>query len=200
MVLFAPIALSAQEKSKSTEQTSKSGLRFDKGDNRGSGYIDLMGTDYSLRYSPILITNDSTIPIHIQIAFSKEYNYSVIQGDVKFKVIPMPKEWAQNGTTDIMFDNMFDELPDYIDKPLMNDTIKPGEKIGLAIGTLVVRPRDISISINAPFVHTEGEIFPTCDWRINESLSSNIEIPLGLKLVINEICTIIPCGHISYPE
>jgi hypothetical protein len=100
---------------------SKSGLLFDKGAKRGSRYIDSLGTDYSLRYVPIFITNDRTIPIHLQLAFSKEYDYSVAYGDGKFKVIPLPKEWAMDGA-------------------------------------------------------------------------------LGLKLVINEICTIIPCGRISYPE
>ena len=200
IVFLAPITLSAQEKSKSSEHASKSGLLFEKGPNRGSGYIDSLGTDYSLRYIPIFITNDSTIPIHVQLAFSKEYDYSVAYGDVKFKVIPLPKEWARNGTTDSMFDSMFDKLPNYIDKPLINETIKPGEKIGLGIGTLVIRPREISINLNAPFAHTEEGIFQTCDWKMNEDPTSNPEIALGLKLVINEICTIIPCGHISYPE
>ena len=175
---------------------AKSGLLFDKGGKRGSGYIDSLGTDYSLRYIPIFITNDSTIPIHIQIAFLKEYDYSVAYGNVKFKVIPLPKEWAQDGITD----NMYDKLPNYIDKPLINETIKPGENVTIGIGTLVIKPRDISININAPFAHTEKGVFPTCDWQMNVDPSSNPKIALGLKLVINEICTIIPCGHISYPN
>ena len=105
-----------------------------------------------------------------------------------------------DGSTDSMFDSMFGKLPNYIDKPLINETIKPGEKIGLAIGTLVIRPRDISININAPFAHTEEGIFPICNWQMNKDPSSNREVALGLKLVIDEICTIIPCGQISYPE
>ena len=171
------------------------GLLFEKGGKRGSGYIDSLGTDYSLRYIPIFITNDSTIPIHIQIAFLKEYDYSVAYGNVKFKVIPLPKEWAQDGITD----NMYDKLPSYIDKPIINEIIKPGEKVTIGIGTLVIKPRDISININAPFAHTEAGIFPACDWKMNVDPSSGPKIALGLKLVINEICTIIPCGHISYP-
>ena len=180
---------------------SKSGLLIDHGVYRGSGYTDLLGTNYNLRVNPITITNDSTIPIHVQITFSKEYDYPIAYGDEKFKVIPLPKEWAQNRTTDSMFDSMFEKLPNYIDKPVLNETVEPGEKINLAIGTLYPIPGDNwSVVPNELFAHSDGGIFPTCDWLMKEDPSSNPEIALGLKLVFTQSCIIIPCGQISYPE
>lgn len=178
---------------------SKSGLLFERGLNRGSGYTDSFGIDYSLRYAPITITNDSTIPIHIEIAFSTEYDYPTVYGDKKFKIIPLPKEWAQNGTTDRKFDSMFAKLPNYIAKPLLNNTIKPGEQIAVAIGTLVPEPRNISINLNAPFANMGVGLYFNCDWQMTQEASSNQEIALGLKLDINEICIVIPCGKITYP-
>lgn len=204
LILFSgsqrPSKSVAQNEEPNQHLGSKSGLLFERGMNRGSGYIDSLGTDYSLRYAPIFITNDSTIPIRVELAFLKEYNYSVANGDVKFKIIALPKEWAENGATDSMLDSMYKKLPNYIDKPFLHETIKPGEKIGLAIGTLVIRPREISINLNVPFAHTEDGIFTTCDWQMDKDPTSNAKIALGLKLVINEICSVIPCGQISYPD
>lgn len=176
----------------------KSGLLFERGLNRGSGYTNSQGTEYSLRYVPITITNDSTIPIHIELAFSKEYDYPTVYGDKKFKIIPMPEEWAQNGTSDSKFDSLFTDLPNYVDNPLLQRTIEPGEKIAVAIGTLVPKPRNISINLNVPFANIKSGSYESCDWLMNEDQSSNMKIALGLKLDINEICIIIPCGQISY--
>ncbi len=199
----------SQQTSKSEPQTkkilsqnikTKGGLLIEKGGNRGTEYIDSLGNDYSFRYVPIFITNDSTIRISVQLAFEKEYDYSVDYGDGKFKVIPLPKEWGHNGTTDSMFDKMFEELPTYMNNPVIDQTIEPGEKITLGIGTLMIKPREVSININAPFAHTEEGFLSNCEWQMNEDPLSNPEIALGLELVINETCTIIPCGQISYPE
>ena len=121
------LAQCVQEKSKSTEHTSKSGLLIDYGINRGTGYTDSLGTYYNIRYIPITITNDSTIPIHFQIAFSKEYDYPVAYGDREFKVIPLPKEWALDGVE--ITDRMINELPKYIDKPFSNKPLNPAKNL-----------------------------------------------------------------------
>ena len=70
----------------------ESRLRIENGINRGVSYTDSLGTRYNLRYIPITITNDSTFPIHIQIAFSNEYDYPTAYGDEKFKVFSFPKK------------------------------------------------------------------------------------------------------------
>ena len=174
----------------------KSGLLIDNGINRGISYTDPQGTDYSIRYIPITIANDSTIRIHLQIAFSKEYNYPHPDND-EFKLIPLPKEWALDGVG--VTEGMIDELPKYIDKPLLNETIEPGEKMILAIGSLYPRPaKTTGVLPRILFSQGDTTAFPECDWLMEEDKSSNHQIPLELKIIFGERCMIIRCGQISY--
>lgn len=200
-------ALYTQEKPKNTEQKkSKSGLLFEHGGYRGSGYTDSLGTNYNFRQNPITITNDTTVPIHIQIAFSKEYDYTKDYDDEQFKVFPLPKEWARERITDSMYNAMHEKLPLYINNPTLNETIEPGEKISLAIGTIYPLPAETWWVVPSElFAYSNGDppstcTFPNLDWLMNENLSPNSEIALGLKLHLDERCMIIPCGQISYPE
>jgi hypothetical protein len=177
----------------------KSGLLFDNGINRGTTYRDTLGIDFNLRYIPITITNDSTIPVHLQIAFSREYNYPTAETDQKFKVIPMPKEWALDGVG--VTDRMFNELKDYIDDPTLNETLESGEEFVFAIGTLYPRPpKTTGVLPKALFAHIDAGVFFSCDWLMKKEPSLNPPKVLGLKLVFGESCTVIPCGQISYSE
>ncbi len=179
---------------------SKNGLLFEHGGYRGTEYTDSQGTNFNLRYNPILITNDSTIPIHVQIAFAKEYDYPTGYDNKQFKVFPLPIEWAQDGTTDGMFDQMWKEFENVLEKPFLNATLEPSENLVFAIGTLYPLPPEVWWVVpNELFTNSNDEMFPTCDWFMNEDPLSNSEIALGLKLHLDERCTIIPCGQISYP-
>lgn len=178
---------------------SKSGLRIDNGINRGTSYTDSLGNYYNLRYIPITITNDSAVPSHLHIAFSKAYAYPIAYGDEQFKVLPLPKEWALDGVD--VTDSMMHDLPKYIDKPLLDVTLQPGEHLVVAIGTLYPRPpKKSGVLPSALFSHTDRGIFSECDWLMNEDPLSAFQIALKLKLDFRESCTIIPCGQISYPE
>ena len=182
---------------------SKSGLLIDNGINRGTGYTDSLGTDYNLRYMPITISNDSTIPIHLQIAFSKEYDYPSAFSDEQFKVIPLPKEWTD---TILPTDGMIAELKNYIDKPSVNKTLEPGAEFVLAIGTQYL-PTGVGIVPNVLFAQSDSDNFQACDNLMNLDISTNPQLALGLKLDIYltrhrypSACILIPCGQISYPE
>ena len=177
----------------------KSGLLIDNGINRGISYTDSLESNYNFRYIPITITNDSTIRIHIQIAFSKEYNYPNPDSDEKFTLIPLPKEWALDGVG--VTESMIDELPKYIAKPLLNEIIEPGEKIVLSIGSLYPRPpKTTGVLPRTLFALSDTTTFSECDWLVEEIGSSNQQLLLGLKIIFGERCMIIPCGQISYPE
>lgn len=179
---------------------SISGLSIEHGGYRGTEYRDSQGTNYNLRYNPILVTNDSTIPIHVQIAFAKEYDYPTGYDNKQFKVFPLPKEWAQDGTTDGMFDQMWQEFEYYLEKPFLNATLEPSENLVFAIGTLYPQPPEVWWVVpNELFATSNDEMFPTCDWYLYEDPISNSEIALGLKLHLDQRCIIIPCGQISYP-
>lgn len=175
----------------------KSGLNIKNRTNRGTNYTDRQGTDYSIRNIPISITNDSTISIHLQIAFSLEYNYPHPESDEKFKLIPLPKEWALDGLG--VTENMIDELANHIEKPFLHVTIKPHEEFLLSIGSLYPRPTKTNgVVPKILFVQNDATIFPDCDWLMQKNQLSNQQIPMGLKIVIGEKCMIIPCGSISY--
>ncbi|KAA3626939.1 MAG: hypothetical protein DWQ02_20140 [Bacteroidetes bacterium] len=179
--------------------TLKSGLLIDNSINRGINYTDPQGMDHSIRYIPITITNDSTVSIHVQIAFSKEYNYPHPHSEQQFKLIPLPLEWARDGAD--ISESMIDELPAYIENPILKETIEPGENMVLAIGSLYPRPAKTSgVLPRLLFAQSDTTTFPGCDWLMGKKPSSNQQIPLGLKIISGEKCMIIPCGEISYPK
>ncbi len=182
----------------------QTGLKIENGINRGTGYTDSLGTNYNLRYMSVTITNNNTIPIHLQIAFSKEYDYPSPYSDEQFKVIPLPIEWALDGVE--ITDSMINELPKYIDKPSVNKTLEPGEEFVAAIGTRY-RPTGRGIVPNVLFEQSDSASFQACDSQINPDKSTNSQSALGLKLDIYltghrdpSACILIPCGQISYPE
>lgn len=177
----------------------ESGLLIENSVNRGTNYTDPEGKEYSLRYIPITITNDSTISLHVQLAFSKQYHYPPPDSDQVFKLIPLPEEWALEGVD--ISESMIDQLPGYIENPSLSKTITPGEKLVLAIGTLYPRPAQTTgVLPRTLFAHSDPEIFPDCDWLMEKNRSSNQPIPMGLKIIFGEKCTIIPCGKVSYEE
>ena len=59
-------------------------LKIENRNNRGSRYTGSDSTDYWLIHIASTITNDSTIPIHLQMVFSREYDYPIEYGDQKF--------------------------------------------------------------------------------------------------------------------
>ncbi len=204
----------AQQTSKGEHQTenapnqhlkSKAGLKIEYKPTRGQPYTDTLGTKYSLRHIPATITNDSTIPIHVQIAFSKEYDYPIAYNDEQFKVFPMPKEWALDGVE--ITDSTYNELPKYIDKPFLNKTLEPGEKFVVAFGTLYPHPINYGVFPMAVFSQNNRAFHHDCDSLIIPNKSTNPHLVLELNLGFTsgsqaspESCTIIPCGQISYPE
>ena len=180
---------------------SKSGLIFDHSGYRGTEYTDSLGTEYNLRSNPISITNDTLFPIQVQIDFANEYSYPPAYGEEEFRVFPLPKEWAQDGTTDSMYVSMFEKLPNHISNPSIRKIIKPGEKMILAIGTIYPKPgAKWSVVPNELFAHDGQKNFPACEWHLEKDPSSNSGVAIGLKLVLNQTCLVIPCGQISYLE
>lgn len=210
--LIVLIAFSCSQETKKGGQLIDSGLLIDNGINRGVSYTDSIGTKYNVRYIPITITNDSTIRIRIQIAFSKEYHYPIELGAEKFIVFLMPKELPPDNVT---FDSMSYELGDnelrnYFDRGLnppnvLIETIEPGKKYVTAIGTLYPSFKDCYVLPNALFAQGDSINFQVCDNTIDQDGSTNPQLSLGLKLDFNrgeanESCRIISCGHISYLE
>lgn len=201
-----------QQTSKSERQSEKSfyqqhelenGLRIENGINRGLAFTDSLGDKYAITYIAITVTNDNSIPIKFQIALSSEYNHPLAENGEKFKLVLLPKEW----TYEAISDRLINEIPNYADKRIISEILKPGEKTVFAIGSLRPSPAKICVVIpNSLFTNDVSRIYPECDWKMREQSSTNSQIELGLKLdychkdgnAAN--CTIISCGQITYPK
>jgi len=187
-----------------SQQTPKSGLLFNNGINRGISLTDSLGTKYNLRYIPITINNDSTVQIQLQLTFLEEFEYPVIFGDEKFKVIPLPKEWTLDGVE--ITESMINEIPKYINKPSINKIIEPNEKFVLSIGTVYPSsPKLCGVLPNLLFTQNDRDNFQSCDVQMELNRSTNPQLAILLKLVfcVNSDapgCSLISCGKISYPE
>lgn len=191
---------------------SKIGLKIENRVNRGAGFTDSEGNDYWLIHIASTITNDSTIPIQLQMAFSKKYDYPIEYGNQKFNIFLLPKVFALDGGTIVtdqaMFtDSMQIELLKYLengDTPYMlNKTLKPGEKCVVAIGTQYPRPTKCAVFPNLLLLQSESANFQACENQLDQDKSTNPQLELGLKLDFRpgktaEKCIIIPCGQISY--
>lgn len=187
------------EKSANKQPDSYNGIQIENKINRGINYTDPLGMDYSIRYIPITITNYNTSAAYLQVAFTKEYNYPEPYIHEKFRLIPLAKEWALDGVE--ISDGMINELPAYIEKPVLKETIAPGEKLIIAIGSVYPRPaRTTGVLPRVLFVPNGTEIFPECDWRMEKDQTAGQPIQIGLKVIFGEKCRIIPGGSISYSK
>lgn len=207
LAFLLPVILWSQEESNNAKQLSNLGLQIDNSPNRGLNYTDTLGSKYSYRNIPITITNDTIFPIHLNLALSGEYDYPSRYGDHKFKVFLLPKELTQNEVTydTTTYELRLNELRRYFDKGLyppynLNETLNPGEKCVITIGTLYPRPTKCGVLPNALFLNNRIGPFDQCDYLVKLDESTNSRLALMLKLDFCNSCTIIPCGQLSYPK
>jgi hypothetical protein len=208
LVFLTAFIQCAPEKPKSdTDQhlKSKSGLKIEYKPTRGQGYTDPNGVEYSLRHIPATFTNDTTISIHLQMSFAKDYDYPNEYNAEKFKVFPMPKAWNLDGVE--ITDDMLMGLSAYIDTPILSKTLEPGEKWLIALGTLYPRPINYGVFPVAVCSHDNRALYHGCKSLIDPGKLDIL--PLALELIIGftsgsqtspESCIMIPCGQISYLE
>ena len=190
---------SCATKTNNTKSKMDSGLLIENRINRGINYTNLRGDDRSIRYIPITITNDTTIPIQFQLNFSKEYYNPKPYDEETFKLVPLPTEWALDGVD--ITENMIVKIPNYIEDPSITKSLEPGEQFVFAIGSIYPRPaRSTGVLPRTLFSLTKVEDFTSCEWLMDKEPRSNERIPLGLKVVFGDKCQVIPCGWISYPK
>ncbi len=192
------------------QKQSKSGLQIEYGSNQGLTHTDSLGIKHNYRYITATITNDSTIPIHLQIALSKEYEFPASCGDKKYKVFLLPKELTPD--TAALYNNITDGLGNFLDRCLdnpyvLNKTLEPGEQHVVTIGTLYSRPTNCGVVPNALYAQGDSHNFHTCNSLMDQDGSTDPPLSLGLKLDFYVTrgrspfeCILIPCGQISYPE
>jgi hypothetical protein len=189
-------------------QPSKSGLLIEYGPNLGA--IDKYSAGNYI-FITATITNDSTIPIHLHVAISEEFNFPDSCSDNRYKVFLLPKGLTPD--TAILYNHITDGVSNFLDRCLDNPyvldkTLEPGEYSVITIGTLLARPVKCSVVAlpRAVFAQSDGHSFQACDSRMNQDRSTNPHLALGIKFVFYrgksqpETCILHPCGQISYPE
>lgn len=190
----------------------KTGLTIEYGPNLGTTHTDPSGNKHFYVHATAIITNDSTIPIHLQSALSDEYKFPTFCGDEKYKIFLVPKELTPDTAT--IYNNILNGQHDFLNTPLstpyvLNKTLDPGEFCVVTIGVLTQRPTNCAAVPRAVFSHDNKALYQTCDWQKNQAISTDPTLEIGVKLEYynqrkfiapEDGCAVIPFGQISYPE
>ena len=190
-------------------------LKIENRVNRGARYTDSDSIDYWLIHIASTITNESTIPIQLELAFSNEYEYPTEYGNQKFKVFILPDVFAVGGVSIIaenpfLTDSMQVEIRDYlkngIDSPYrIKKIIQAGESVVVSIGTQYAVSFSCAVFPNLLLLQSDFANFSACENLFVHNESSAAQLALGLKLDFRPVktvekCTIIQCGQISYTD
>ncbi len=193
---------------------SKTGLKIEYGMNQGIRANASQGITNPFIYTTSIITNDNTIPIHLQIALSKEYEFPAFCGDdnYKYKVVLLPEELTPDTATlrNTIIGGSEAFFKTCLENPYtLNKTLNPGEYCVITIGTLYPSKSNCEVIPRAVFSYDNIELYPSCDRQINQAISTGPQFDIGVKLEYyyrrkfiaqEDGCTIIPSGQISYPE
>ena len=164
---------------------------------RGTTYTDPKGMVYNLRYMPITVANDTTVPVQLEIVFLKEYAYPTAQGDQAFKVFPLPTAWALDGVG--INDSLLNELPNSINNPSLKLRLEPEENYLFAIATLYPRPANFGgVRPMELFSPSSKEMRADCTRLKGQKSSPENPDILVLKLNFGGNCRIISCGQMLY--
>lgn len=174
------------------------GISIENGPRQGFQYFDSAGTEYTYRYITTTITNDSTAPVHLQIAFSKEYNYLRSNGDLKSKVFLLPRELTPERQH---FDSsMSKELKNFLDTgtdivAFLDRVINPNERCVMTFGVLTdMRYPDFFRMALVSRYHRSRFANDSLIKKM-PLIKDSLILPLGLAL---ENRFVIPCGQISF--
>jgi hypothetical protein len=165
---------------------------------RGRIFKDSTGTSYFYCYITTTITNDSLIPMNVNVALSKEYYQPTPINGKRFKVFLQDSSVLCN--SDIK--RVLDEPP-----TTFNKVINPKEKCDLYIGFLA---DSISQQSPLPFVLLSKGHKPDFgsipDYAINQVITQKNQLTLLLGLGFSyagpdsphSSYSLIPCGQISF--
>lgn len=161
----------------------KYGLYIANGQRQGMQYIDSTKTEYNYRYYTTMITNDSIIPIHLNINISEaEIN---LRNTIKSKIFLLPRHLTPE---EQQFDQggMSTELKSFLDQDIetpvyLNKILNPTERCVLTFGVLTDTKY---LDPTTPF--------DTRLLALNENSSA-----FSFKLKIND-SLIVPCGQFSF--
>jgi len=182
------IAGSKIEPSTIQRSKSKTGLKFENGVTRGIGFTDSLGSEYFIVHVTNTITNDSTIPIQLQIDLLSDFSYPISNNYVNFKIFLWP-EFTE--PPNLYSDNQSRvrvmkkrTISEWNSSNQFNKLLAPGEKYVVTIGTLVnTRASNIcSAFAQSLLTYSERRNYSDCDWTLVEEHLTNPQLALGLQV------------------
>ena len=188
------------------------GLEIEYGPNLGTSITDTLGNEHFYVHITATITNDSTIPIHLQFTLAHEYEFPAFCNDSKYKAFLLPAVLTPDTAT--IYNNIVNGKHVFLNTPLanpaiINKTLIPGEFCVVTIGTLTPKPSNCAPVPRAVFSHDTKQLYQACDRQINEGITTDPQLEIGVKLEYynqrkfiapEDGCTVIPFGQISYPD
>lgn len=189
----------------------ENGLRIEYGPNLGTTHVDTLGIRNFYVHITAIITNDNTVPIHLQFALANEYEFPAFCGDDTYKVFLLPEKLTPDTAT--IYNNIVNGQHDFLNTPLdnpgvVNKTLNPGEYCVITIGTLTPKPSNCAPVPRAIFSRENIGLYNACEILKNQGISSGT-LELGVKLEYykerkfiapEDACVVIPFGQISYPD
>ena len=183
------------------------GLKIETGINRGITPHHSQDIRDFLLQTTTSITNDSTVPIKIELAISDEYEFPSVCNDGKYRVFLFPEVTPD---TDSLTNRFNDFKNSFFENPYsLKKTLQPHEKLDVTIGCLYPAPTNCGVVPNAVFSHEDKELYGDCSRQEipDGSIDSRFEIRLKLGIYYEnwfgappDTCIIVPVGKISYPE
>lgn len=191
---------------------SETGLTFETSPTRGTRFSDSLGNEYFIVHVANTITNDSTIPIQLQINLPSDFSYPISGHDVNYKIVLWPELtepphlYSDSQSQVQVMENW--TIRDWEAPNQFNKLLAPGEKYVITIGTVVNTevPNICSAVAYSFLTYSERGNYADCEWTLDEEHSTNPQLALGLLVgfctsgLHYENCTIMTCGQVTYIE
>lgn len=127
------------EKQPAKSPDSYYGTKITNHSRRGRQYIDKAGTEYAYRYFETVFTNDSTIPMHLDLALPKTFGEGIHHNEQAYRIFFLPESITPEKQFDSDFyaTNVIPFIETQVEKPLtFHKIIPPGKTYSITTGYL----------------------------------------------------------------
>ena len=201
---------SVRKEASTAQEKFKTGLSIEYGTNLGATHTDSEGQRHFYVHNTAVITNDSTIPIQLNLALAKEMSFPDFCGESTYKVFTLPGELTPDTST--VYNNIVNGTHDFLNAPLKNTkeikkTLQPDDICLVTIGVLIQKPANCAAVPRAVFSLNGTTPDLECERQNNEGLPDKMHSEVGIKLEYyynrkfvppDDGCVVIPIGQISY--
>lgn len=199
-VLFYSCASNTTIENKGPAPESYRGVQIKNALPTGSVYIDSSGQKTGYRSVVIEFTNDTMIPVHLQLLLPPEFISLPGPANWKYKVFLLPDNIVNQYEDN---DSLSNDLTSYLDNQsalisTLRKSINPGERYKLKLGSLIYPDGLARIAIFSKGHKHSLSIPDSAAGNILEDSEKELNLLLGITL--NETYSVIPIGKILFGE